>query len=253
MIHRPATPSSDMSRDPRVSIVLPVYNEAENITPTLERLMAAVRSPMEVLVVHDFDEDTTVPVVSSLQPRMPQVRLHRNDLGKGVLAAMRSGIAAARAPYIVVSMADGSDEVEVIDRMIDLAEQGADVVAASRYMRGGRQVGGPLFKGLLSRVAGLTLQWFGRVGTHDATNNFKLYSRRYVDTVTIESQGGFELALELTVKAALAGRTVREVPATWQDRTAGQSRFRLRAWLPRYLRWYVALFAGRARGAFRPS
>ncbi len=245
----PRVLAKDAPPTPRVSIVLPVYDEAESITPTLERLVAAVRAPMEVLVVHDFDEDTTVPVVRALQSRMPQVRLHRNDLGRGVLAAMRSGIAAARAPYIVVSMADGSDEVEVIDRMVDLAEQGADVVAASRYMRGGRQLGGPRIKGLLSRSAGLTLQWFGRVGTHDATNNFKLYSRRYIDSVTIESQGGFELALELTVKAALAGRTVREVPATWRDRTVGSSRFRLRAWLPRYLRWYVAFFVGRARGA----
>jgi len=178
---------------------------------------------------------------------MPQVRLLRNDLGRGVLNAMRAGIEAARAPYVVVSMADGSDDVDVIDSMVGLAESGADVVAASRYMRGGRQVGGPVLKGLLSRTAGLTLQWFGRVGTHDATNNFKLYSRRYLETVTIESVGGFELALELTVKAALAGRDVREVPATWHDRTAGTSRFRLRAWLPRYLYWYVALFAGRAR------
>ncbi|MEZ4597620.1 MAG: glycosyltransferase [Chloroflexota bacterium] len=232
---------------PRVSIVLPVYNEAENITPTLERLLAAVRTPCEVVVVHDFDEDTTVPVVRGLQPQMPQVRLLRNDLGRGVLNAMRAGIEAARAPYVVVSMADGSDDVDVIDSMVGLAESGADVVAASRYMRGGRQVGGPVLKGLLSRTAGLTLQWFGRVGTHDATNNFKLYSRRYLETVTIESVGGFELALELTVKAALAGRDVREVPATWHDRTAGTSRFRLRAWLPRYLYWYVALFAGRAR------
>ena len=236
---------------PLVSVIVPVYNEADNITPTLERLVAAVRTPMEILVVHDSDEDTTVPVVRALQPRMPQVRLHRNDRGRGVLNAMRAGIDAASAPYIVVSMADGSDDVEVIDQMLALAQGGADVVAASRYMRGGRQVGGPFLKGLLSRIAGLTLQWFGRVGTHDATNNFKLYSRRYLDTVSIESQGGFELALELTIKAALAGRTVREVPATWHDRTAGQSRFQLRAWLPRYLRWYLSLFGGRARAVLR--
>jgi len=242
-----------MGDPPRVSIVLPVYNEAENITPTLERLVASVQTPHEILVVHDFDEDTTEPVVKAILPRMPQVRLHRNDLGRGVLHAMRAGIEAAAGPYVVVSMADGSDDVEVIDAMVALAEGGADVVAASRYMRGGHQVGGPFIKGLLSRTAGLTLQWFGRVGTHDATNNFKLYSRRYLETVTIESEGGFELALELTVKAALAGRNVREVPATWRDRRAGQSRFRLRAWLPRYLHWYTALFEGRARSMLRGS
>ncbi|MBX3028728.1 MAG: glycosyltransferase [Chloroflexi bacterium] len=244
-------PARAHAEDPVVSIVIPVYNEAENITGTLERLASLVRTPMEILVVHDFDEDTTVPVVRSLQARIPQVRLLRNDLGRGVLHAMRAGIAAARAPYVVISMADGSDDVAVIDRMVELAEQGADVVAASRYIRGGRQVGGPRLKGLMSRTAGLTLQWFGRVGTHDATNNFKLYSRRHLDSVTIESSGGFELALELTVKAALAGRVVREIPATWHDRTAGESRFRLRAWLPRYLHWYLSLFSGRVR-SLRP-
>jgi hypothetical protein len=83
------------------------------------------------------------------------------------------------------------------------------------------------------------------VHTHDATNNFKLYTRRFLDEVTIESEGGFELGLELTVKATLMGRVVREVPAVWRDRVVGESRFRLRAWLPRYLRWYVMCIRGR--------
>ncbi len=76
-------------------------------------------------------------------------------------------------------------------------------------MRGGRQVGGPPLKRLLSRTAGLTLHWFAGVPTHDPTNNFKLYSRRFLDSVTIESTAGFELALELTVKATLDGRRGR--------------------------------------------
>ena len=84
-------------------------------------------------------------------------------------------------------MADGSDEPHVVDPMVALARDGADVVSASRYMRGGRQVGGPPLKRLMSRTAGLTLHWFAGVPTHDPTNNFKLYSRRFLDTVTIES------------------------------------------------------------------
>jgi hypothetical protein len=144
-------------------------------------------------------------------------------------------------------MADGSDEPHVVDPMVALARDGAAVVSASRYMRGGRQVGGPLLKRILSRVAGLTLHWFGGIATHDPTNNFKLYRRDFLDTVTIESQAGFELALELTVKATLAGRRVAEVPTTWRDRTAGESRFRLRQWLPHYLRWYTAALRGRFR------
>jgi glycosyltransferase involved in cell wall biosynthesis len=232
-----------MGGGPELTVVMPVYEEAESIRPTLEALATNVRSSHEVIVVHDFDEDTTVPVVLELQAIMPTVRLHRNDLGRGVLNAMKAGMAEARAPYVIVSMADGSDDYRVVDAMVGLARAGADVVAASRYMRGGRQIGGPRLKGLMSRAAGLSLYWLGGMGTHDATNNFKLYSRRFLDEVTIESEGGFELALELTVKATLMGLTVREVPAVWRDRSAGQSRFRMRAWLPRYLRWYrVGLF-----------
>ncbi|MEX2457841.1 MAG: glycosyltransferase [Actinomycetota bacterium] len=235
-----------MSGDgPELAIVVPVYNEPDNIGPALRRIGASVRTTHEVLVVHDFDEDTTVPVVRGLQGEMPSVRLHRNDLGRGVLNAMRAGIAVSRAPFVVISMADGSDEVELVDRMVELARRGADVVAPSRYMPGGRQIGGPWLKGALSRLAGLTMYWVGGLPTRDPTNNFKLYSRRLLDTVTIESTGGFELALELTVKAHLAGRRVVELPATWRDRVAGESRFRLAQWLPRYLRWFFHLFLGR--------
>jgi hypothetical protein len=158
---------------------------------------------------------------------------------------MKAGIAATATPYVLISMADGSDEPQVVDPMVAQARAGADVVAASRYMRGGRQIGGPPLKRLMSRTAGLTLHWFAGVPTHDPTNNFKLYSRRFLDSVTIESAAGFELALELTVKATMAGRRVAEVPTTWRDRTAGKSNFKLREWLPHYLRWYAKAFRAR--------
>nr|MBA3236545.1 glycosyltransferase family 2 protein [Chloroflexota bacterium] len=209
--------------------------------------------PHEILVVYDFDEDPTVPVIERLAVELPSVRGLRNDLGRGVLNAMKAGIGAAAGSYVLVSMADGSDEPEVVDPMIALARGGADVVSASRYMRGGHQVGGPLLKRLMSRVAGLTLHWFAGVPTHDPTNNFKLYSRRFLDSVTIESSAGFELALELTVKATIAGRYVAEVPTTWRDRTAGQSNFKLRKWLPNYLHWYRVAFVARVRWLVRRS
>jgi glycosyltransferase involved in cell wall biosynthesis len=236
---------NDSADLPELTIVVPVYNEPDNIGPTLRRLAAGVHVPAETLVVYDFDEDTTVPVVRAMQAELPSVRLLRNELGRGVLNAMKAGIGAARGELVLITMADGSDEVELVDGMVGLARGGADVVAASRYMKGGRQEGGPLLKRTLSRLAGLSLHWVGRLPIHDATNNFKLYRRSFLDAVTIESKGGFELAIELSVKAALDGRRLAEVPTTWRDRTAGQSRFKLRAWLPLYLRWYMHLFRGR--------
>jgi dolichol-phosphate mannosyltransferase len=237
-----------MSTTPELAVVLPVYNEGEAVEPVLRALSAQIRTPHELVVVYDFDGDTTVPVVQRLASEIPELRGLRNDIGRGVLNAMKAGIAGTQAPYVLISMADGSDEPHVVDPMVELAKQGADVVSASRYMKGGRQIGGPRLKRLMSRVAGLTLHWFARVPTHDPTNNFKLYSRRFLDANTIESSAGFELALELTVKATIQKRKIAEVPTTWRDRTAGQSNFKLRKWLPHYLHWYRVAFLRRGAG-----
>ena len=232
---------------PELSIVLPVYNEGEAVEPILRHLSRAVTTPHELVVVYDFEGDTTVPVVRRLAGEIPNLRGLHNELGRGVLNAMKAGIAGTGTPYVLISMADGSDEPEIVDRMVELARGGADVVAASRYMKGGMQVGGPLLKRLMSRAAGLTLHWFARVPTHDPTNNFKLYSRRFLDSTVIESTAGFELALELTVKATLDRRRIAETPTTWRDRTSGQSNFKLRRWLPHYLHWYRVAFLRSSR------
>jgi hypothetical protein len=71
-----------------------------------------------------------------------------------------------------------------------------------------------------------------------------LYAKEFLDSVQIESDGGFELGIELTVKAHLKGLKIGEVPTTWMDRSKGKSRFRLRKWLPKYLRWYIRAIAG---------
>ena len=201
-----------------------------------------------MLVVYDFEGDTTIPVVERLQTEMAWVRLHRNDLGRGALNAVKAGFAAARAPYVLVTMADLSDDPADIEPMLAVASKvDADVVAASRYMTGGRQVGGPFVKRTLSRIAGLSLHYVAGVPTHDPTNNFKLYSRRLLDQVEIESEAGFELALELTVKAHLKGMRIAEVPTTWRDRSVGESRFQMRKWIPHYLRWYRMGMLGRLK------
>src|SRR5260370_4067514 len=122
---------------------------------------------------------------------MPELRIHRNALGRGVLNAMKSGLRAARAQYVLVTVGVGSDDPDDRDRMYELARAGADVSAGSRYMRGGRQLGGPFLKRSMSRAAGLTLHWLGGIPVQDATSNYRMYSKRMLNQVTIESTGGF--------------------------------------------------------------
>jgi dolichol-phosphate mannosyltransferase len=224
----------------KISVVVPVYNERENIGKCLRGLWTALANvPHEILVCYDFDADTTLAGIAEMSDAPPSLRLVKNTIGRGAANALRAGFAAADGDVVVTTMADLSDPPEVIAIMAEtMRRDHLAVVAGSRYMRGGSQTGGPFLKRTLSCIAGVSLDWIARIGTKDATSNFRAYSKEFLDSVTIESDLGFEIALELTVKAHLAGRGVGEVPSSWVDRTAGESRFRLWKWMPNYLRWW---------------
>lgn len=224
----------------RYAVVVPVFNEAENIAQFCHTALEQLPPGYELLICYDFDGDNTLPALAAIPAaeKPPHVRLVRNNLGRGVRYAIEAGMRASGQPVVVVMMSDLSDDFPKVEQMVSLAEQGADVVCASRYMRGGKQIGGPWFKKLLSGTAGVTLHWLSGLPTHDPTNSFKAYRRDFLEKNPIESTAGFCLGIELTVKAHFGGGRVAEVPATWYDRSAGQSRFRLFAWLPHYLHWY---------------
>ncbi len=230
---------------PRVSVVIPAYNEGDHITPVLDRIFEAVRLPCEVLVVVDAPDDTTVPVVDEYSLKEPRLRCLVNTYGRGPANAIRFGISAAAAPVAVVTMADGCDDPRQIDDLARLVDRGVAVAAASRYMPGGQQVGGPGLKGLMSKAAGRSLRLLAQVGTRDATNSFKAYSTEFVRTVGIDSRDGFEIGIELAAKARRMRMPVAEIPTIWLDRQAGVSNFKLAKWIPGYLRWYRFAFGPR--------
>ena len=230
---------------PRVSVVIPAYNEGPHIIPVLDRIFESVRLQCEVLVVVDSADDTTVIPVAEYAQKEPRLRCIVNTYGRGPANAIRYGINAAAAPVTVVTMADGCDDPRQIDDLARLVDRGVAVAVASRYMPGGQQVGGPLLKALLSRTAGRSLALFARTGTRDATNSFKAYSTDFVRTVGIDSRAGFEIGIELTAKARRMRLPVAEIPTIWLDRQAGISNFRVAKWIPRYLYWYRFAFGPR--------
>ena len=123
---------------PRVSVVIPVYNEDEAIVGCLDRIVAGVKLPCEVLVVFDDDADSTVEPLRKYAEVDPRVVPTRNTYGPGPARVIRYGIDHVRAPVVVVTMADGSDDAERIDELCKLVERGVVVAAASRYMSGGQ-------------------------------------------------------------------------------------------------------------------
>lgn len=223
-----------------MQLLVPIYNEGRNVSILYERLLAE-KIPFDSLkFVYDFDGDDSLPYIASLRAVDTRVCAERNELGRGVLNAMRWGFSRASPGAVVVVMGDHSDKLSLIPEMIALWRAGATIVCPSRYMRGGRQHGGGLLKSTLSRAAGVSLGILG-FPTSDPTNNFKLYDGGWLSAQTVDSKGGFEVSMELCYKAFREGRRIVELPTEWRDRAAGQSKFRICAWLPHYLRWYLLI------------
>src|SRR6204780_2454432 len=230
---------------PRVSVVVPAYQEGDQIVPVLDRLFESVHLQCEVLVVVDDENDITVPVVTEYALKEPRIRCLVNTYGPGPANAIRFGIDAAAAPVAVVTMADGCDDPRQIDDLARLVDRGVAVAAASRYMPGGQQVGGPGLKGMMSKTAGRSLRLLAHIGTRDATNSFKAYSTEFVRAVGIDSRDGFELGIELTAKARRMRLPVAGIPTIWLCGQAGELNFRGPTGEPGYLRWYRFAFGPR--------
>lgn len=228
----------------KIDVIIPVYNEGANIENNLDALQKGIDNAdadFTVYIVYDFDEDNTVPIIENIKLKYNYPLILSKNNVRGVINAIKHGFKTSQGDFALVTMADMSDDYEILTNLIELAKQGNDVICGSRYMQGGKLYGGPFFKQLLSRMAGLTMNWFTSIPTKDITNSYKLYRKSLIEKLTIESIGGFEIGMEVTAKAYLMGYKVVETPSRWWDRTEGTSKFKLFSWLPRYLKWYFYL------------
>jgi glycosyltransferase involved in cell wall biosynthesis len=225
-----------------LDIVIPVYNEGRNILPTLAALARDLRTPARVLICYDTEEDDTLPAIRHGAPAGLPVELVRNR-GFGAHSAVMTGFAESRAPFVLMYPADDETNAAALDAMVAKARGGCDIVCASRFMPGGAMIGCPPLKAALVRSGNFTLHHLARLPTGDASNGFRLFSRRVIEQIAVESDQGFCYSIELLVKAHRLGWRVAEVPVRWLERRHGASRFRVLRWLPAYLRWYGYAFA----------
>lgn len=222
-----------------VSFVIPIYNEGEPVRQLLENLFAAVGFPFQVYLIYDFDEDSTLPAVRAMCREDARIHLVKNHFGRGAINALKTGFTTAQGDAVIVLMGDASDDLRALQPMYDHLQAGSDLVCGSRYSHGGRQIGGPRLKKIMSRAAGTSLHYLIGIPTRDVTNSFKAYRASLLRSIPIQSRAGFEISMEICIKAFLRGYCVSEVPCVWRDRSVGKSRFRMLAWLPHYARWYL--------------
>ena len=234
-------PESATDRCRMLSILLPVRNEGINLRIMLKILRAVVELPHEVLVVYDSDNDDTVPVVDEVRKIYPELRGVHNQLGNGVVNAIRAGVAASAGDVVLIFAADEVGPVLAIEDMIALIQEGCDFVSCTRYAHGGRRLGGSPIGAFLSYWANWLFHQVAASPFTDATTGIKMFRKEIFPSLNLESRPvGWTVTFEMAIKAQHAGLRLGEVPIVSIDRLyGGVSTFRLGPWIMEYSRWFL--------------
>jgi dolichol-phosphate mannosyltransferase len=245
--------------DARIWVVIPTYNEAENV----ERIVHAAAAELErvapnqhrLLIVDDNSPDGTGLIADRLAEELDVVevlhRLAKDGLGQAYLAGF--GQALAHGAELVIEMdADFSHDPRYLGDLLAAAET-ADVVLGSRYVRGGGTENWGLLRRLISRGGGLYARTILGVDVRDLTGGFKCIHRRVLEAIELDSvrAEGYVFQIEVTYRAILAGFTVREIPIVFSDRTAGSSK--MSTMIALEAMWLVPRLRRSARAAVRAA
>ena len=208
-------------------IIVPTYNERENIEPLLHRLLA-LPFGLEVLVVDDASPDGTGAFVEAWAGRDPRVHVLRRPGKLGLGSAYRDGFRYALqhgAEYVFEMDADFSHDPEAIAEFLRYAED-YDLVLGSRYLNGVTVVNWPLQRLILSYCANVYTRWVTGLPIRDATGGFKCFRRRALESVRLErvKSDGYAFQIEMTFKCWRKGMRIREIPILFVDRRAGVSK-----------------------------
>jgi len=225
----------------KISIIIPAYNEEDNIVRVIEEVEKALTLDHELIVVNDHSVDATPALVEGLTGKYCSVRLVNNPGEKGFANALKFGFTQANNELVIPVMGDLCDDLRTIKEMLKKMEEGYDVVCGSRYIKGGARAGGSKVKGFFSSFVGRSLFYLLGIPTHDIANAFKMYRKEVLDSIDIEAQG-FEISMEIPLKAYYKGFKITEVPTVWRERTKGKSNFKIFKLLPDYLKLYIWAF-----------
>lgn len=236
----------------KLSIVVPAHNEQDNIVEVIRKIEETLDVDHELVVVNDHSTDMTRRRVEELLRRYSRLVLIDNALVAGFANALRAGFKQASGEYVVPVMGDLCDDLKTVKSMFALMEQGYDVVCGSRYIKGGARLGGSKLKAFFSRWGSISLKYLLGLPTHDICNAFKMYRKKVIDSIDIESEW-FEISMELPLKAHYLGFKITEVPTVWRERTRGASNFKVLRLLPRYIKLYVWAIGKRFLGkSYKP-
>ncbi len=210
--------------EPLLSVILPTYNERENLSVLVPRLLDILSDvPCEVIVVDDGSPDGTAAAVREMAASDSRVRLVERPGKAGLASAVFAGAREARGRLVAVMDADLSHDPDILPEMLERAEDGCDVVIGSRYVRGGSFAHQPLVRRLISRVLNTGVRVMLMLPQRDVLTGYALCRRELLTKMpTRYSSRGFKWLLELL--AVHRGLRVHEAPIVFRNRYAGVSK-----------------------------
>jgi len=224
----------------KTSVVVPVYNEGVLIVSTIKNISLSLKNSFEILICYDFDEDDTIFEIKkkfSNQFVKSKIRFIKN-CSKGPHGAVMSGIKKSIGKFVIVIPADDSINSKKLNDLVEVAEKGFDIVCPSRYIKGGAMEGAPFFKFLINKIVNYLMKISG-LPSADATNGFRLFSRKIINNIDIKSTSGFLYSIEYLIKAHEKNYTITDYPSIWIERNKGKSRFKLGKWCFAYLKYFI--------------
>ena len=222
----------------QLEIIVPIYNEGNKVLKLMELFQKNIKIKFKVLFCYDLENDNIFEYQNDLKKFDFEIKLVKNP-SVGPCSAIKEGFLLGNSDCVIVYPCDDFINFNLINKMYDEYVVGNDIVAASRFIKGGSMLGCPLIKSFLVRFASFTLYHLSSIPIRDASNGFRLFSRKLLNEVEIESKVGFAYSLELLVKCNRLKYKISEIPAQWEERSEGSSRFKVFKWLPQYLRWYI--------------
>lgn len=239
MSGRPSDPLVEVERNSLLySILIPAYNESNNVGPVIERFAERLRAeeiPFELLVVNDNSTDDTAAVVEALRGEYPEIHLVHNSPPGGLGRAIRCGLGHYTGDVVAVVMADLSDSPEDAVRCYRTIEEGYDCAFGSRFMKGSEVTHYPLLKLAIQRIVNNLIRVMFMTRHNDMTNAFKVYRRHVIDAITPLHAAHFNITIEMSLSASIRRFRIAQLPISWSGRTWGSSNLKLRAMGRRYL------------------
>ena len=234
----------------KLTIIIPTYNEEDVIENTLRSIDKEVKTPHQILVVDD-STDNTEKVVRKYSKRNKNVKFVKNNpKKKGFSQSLKTALKHVETDVVVVVMGDMCDDPKLLDKMYEGIQKGADVVCGSRYMKGGKKIGGPKLQGLFSMLVCKSLYLITGVPTVDASNAFKMYKKKVLKDVVFNPLSGVESSMETFFQVYFNDGKIVEIPTVWRGRTVGESKFNFFKRTPQYMRIYLWVIENSLRKSF---